>query len=145
MGAGLFAENPRARELVYIMVAQRAARAIAGLRVHGSGWTIEQAVRFAHENTPRGWLLKDGGLVWGEQQLYLEQPGYGTSYLTGKTLIESLMAERARQQGDAFTLRGFLDEFFASGMIPVSLIRWELTGREDEVRRLAGGGKESSN
>jgi hypothetical protein len=144
MGAGLFAGNPRARELVYIMVAQRAARAIAGLRMHSGEWTIEQAIRFAHENTPRGWLKPDGGLVWGEQQLYLEQPGYGTSYLTGKALIESLMAERARQQGGGFTLRGFLDEMFASGMIPVSLIRWELTGKDDEVRRLAGGGGESS-
>jgi hypothetical protein len=144
MSAGLFAENPRARELVYVMVAQRAARAIAGLRMHGSGWTIEQAIRFAHENTPRGWLRADGGLVWGEQQLYLEQPGYGTSYLTGKALLESLMAERSRQKGDAFTVRGFMDELFASGMIPVSLIRWELTGKDDEVRRLAGGGGESS-
>jgi len=29
-----------------------------------------------------------------------------------------------------------MDEFQSSGMIPVSLIRWELTGRDDEIRRL---------
>jgi hypothetical protein len=129
MGAGLLDDSPRSRELVYIMVAQRAARGIAGLRVHSNEWSVEQAVRFATENTPRGWFRPDGDLVWFEQHLYLQQPGYGTSYLTGKALVENLLAERARQQGDAFTLQGFLDEFFACGLVPVSLIRWELTGR----------------
>ena len=128
MGAGLFADSPRSRELVYIMVAQRAARAIAGLRLHSNEWSVDQAVRFASGNTPRGWFRPDGELVWFEQHLYLQQPGYGTSYLTGKALVDSLLAERARQQGDAFTLKGFLDDFFAAGLIPVSLIRWELTG-----------------
>ena len=28
-----------------------------------------------------------------------------------------------------FTLRGFMDEFEAAGLIPMSLIRWELTGQ----------------
>ena len=129
MGAGLLDDSPRSRELVYIMVAQRAARGTAGLRVHSNEWSVEQAVRFATENTPRGWFRPAGDLVWFEQHLYLQQPGYGTSYLTGKALVESLLAERARQQGDAFTLQGFLDEFFARGLVPVSLIRWELVGR----------------
>jgi hypothetical protein len=38
------------------------------------------------------------------------------------------MAERALQLGDAFTIGRFFDEFFAAGVIPVSLVRWELTG-----------------
>ena len=71
------------------------------------------------------------------QHLYLAQPGYGTSYLMGKIQIEKLMAERARELGDAFTLRGFMDEFSASGVIPISLVRWELTGSEDEIRKMA--------
>jgi hypothetical protein len=131
MGAGLLDDSPRSRELVYIMVAQRAARAIGGLRVHSNEWTVDEAVRFASAQTPRGWFRPDGDLVWFEQHLYLRQPGYGTSYLTGKALIESLLAERARQQGASFTLGAFLDDFFAKGMIPVSLIRWEMTGAAD--------------
>ena len=127
--AGLFAERPRSRELVYVMLAQRAARAIAGLRMHANEWTIEQAVRFACDKTPRGWLRRDGDTVWGEQQLYLEQPGYGTSYLTGKAMIEALLAERAQQLGAGFTLRRFMDEMNASGMIPVSLVREEMAGK----------------
>lgn len=131
--AGLLDGRPRSRELVYVMVAQRAARGLAGLRMHSNELTIEQAVRFAHEWTPYGWLKADGELVWGEQQLYLEQPGYGTSYLTGKALIERLLAERSRQVGGGLTLKRFMDELNASGMIPVSLIRWETTGLDDEI------------
>jgi hypothetical protein len=128
MSAGLYAERPRSRELVYVMIAQRAARAIAGLRMHSNEWTIDEAVRFACERTPRGWLRPERDTVWFEQGLYLQQPGYGTSYLTGKAMIEALMAERARTLGAGFTLAGFMDEMNAAGMIPVSLVRDEVAG-----------------
>ena len=36
-------------------------------------------------------------------------------------------------------LRGFMDAFSAVGVIPVSLVRWELTGDDGEVRRLTSG------
>src|SRR4029453_3091203 len=106
--AGLDKRRPGSRELVYVMVAQRAARGLAGLKMHGNQLPLEQAVRFASENTPYGWLKVDGDLVWGEQSTYLEQPGYGTSYLTGKAMIESLLGERARQLGQQFTLQRFM-------------------------------------
>jgi uncharacterized protein (DUF885 family) len=133
MHAGLFDNHPRTRELVWILLAQRAARALGGLYMHGLGWTLEQAVKFACESTPRGWMKESGSLVWFEQDLYLRQPGYGTSYLTGKIEIEKLMTERARQLGDRFTMKQFIDEVNAAGVIPVSLIRWELTGLDDEI------------
>jgi Bacterial protein of unknown function (DUF885) len=141
MGAGLFEDSPRSRELVYIMVAQRAARAIAGLRVQSNEWTVEQGVRFASEKTPRRWFRPDGDLVWFEQHLYLQQPGYGTCYLTGKALFEGLLAERAQQQGEGFTLRGFMDEFLASGLVPVSLIRWEMTGSDGRLQEKDAAGR----
>jgi uncharacterized protein (DUF885 family) len=127
MHAGLFDDSPRSRELVWIMLAQRAARGLSGLRLNTNEFTMEQAVEHAMKWTPRGWLT-DGDLVRGEQLLYLRQPGYGTSYLTGKIEIEELMAERALQLGDAFTIRRFFDEFFDAGIIPVALVRWEMTG-----------------
>jgi hypothetical protein len=134
--AGLLDDSPRSRELVYIMVAQRAARAIAGLRVQSNDWSVDEAVLFAAGQTPRGWFRPDGDLVLFEQQLYLEQPGYATSYLTGKSLIESLLAERLMQLGEDFVLKDFMEEFFASGVIPVSLIHWEMTGRPDPILTL---------
>ncbi len=136
MQAGLFDDRPRARELIYILIAQRAARALAGLFMHSNDFTMDQAVKFASEWTPRGWLPEDGSTVWGEQHLYLQQPYYGASYLMGKYEIEQLMAERARQLGGEFTLRRFMDEMNESGLIPVSLIRWELTGQVDQITQL---------
>jgi len=47
--------------------------------------------------------------------------------------IEGLIAEVARARGASFSLKAFWDEFLAAGVIPVSLIRWELTGKDDEV------------
>jgi hypothetical protein len=136
MHAGLFDHRLRARELIYILLAQRAARALGDLYMHSNELTIEQAAQFAVEWTPRGWLTETGKTVWSEQHLYLQQPAYGTSYVIGKIEIEHLLAERARQLGDEFTLKRFMDEINAAGMIPVSLIRWELTGRDDEIKRM---------
>jgi uncharacterized protein (DUF885 family) len=136
MSAGLLAGKPRSRELVYVMVAQRAARAIAGLRMHSNEFDIDEARHFASVNTPRGFMQENGGLNWGEQKLYLEQPGYGTSYITGKLLIEDLLAEYAVRHGNEFTLKGFMDELMAEGVIPVTLIAWEMVGRQDPILKL---------
>ena len=99
MQAGMFDARPRSRELVYILVAQRAARALGELSMQANQMTLEQASAFACAHVPRGWLRMDGNLVRGEQHLYLQQPGYGTSYLIGKIEIDKLIAERQAQLG----------------------------------------------
>jgi uncharacterized protein (DUF885 family) len=48
--------------------------------------------------------------------------------VTGKHLVDNLIKSRSHQLGEAFTLRRFFDEFNAAGMMPVSLIHWQLTG-----------------
>jgi hypothetical protein len=134
--AGLFDDNPRAREIVWIMLAQRAARGLGSLYAHANEFTMKQAADFHVEWTPRGWMSPHLDLLGFEQQLYLRQPGYGTSYLTGKYLLEELMTERSEQLGDEFTLSKFFAEVNAAGLIPVSLIRWQLTGKDDEIKAL---------
>jgi hypothetical protein len=56
MHAGLFADNPRAREVVYIMLAQRAARGLGSLYVHANVFDLQEARDFHVEWTPRGWM-----------------------------------------------------------------------------------------
>lgn len=137
--AGMFDARPRSRELVYILVAERAARALGDLRMHSNEFTLEQASQFASDHTPRGWLSMSGNLVRGEQHLYLQQPAYGTSYVMGKIETDRLIAERRRQLGDAFTMKRFMDEFNAVGLVPIALVRWELTGElSDDVKRMLG-------
>ena len=74
-----------------------------------------------------------------EQHLYLRQPGYGTSYVTGKYLLERAVADYAKQledQGKPFRLGDFFDRLNAIDSIPIALARWELTGLDDEIRAL---------
>lgn len=141
MGAGMFDRKPRSRELIYILLAERAARALGDLRMHANEWTLEQASQFASANTPRGWLGLDGNLVWFEQHLYLQQPGYGVSYVIGKIEIERLMAARMRQLGSAFSIGAFMDDMTARGQVPIALIRWEMTGElTEDLKALLGSG-----
>jgi uncharacterized protein (DUF885 family) len=76
-----------------------------------------------------------------EQHLYLRQPGYGTSYVTGKYLLERLLALRTKQMEDTeppYTLSDFFAEFSAAGSVPTSLIQWQLTGDDTDLRKILG-------
>lgn len=136
MHAGLYDDSPRSRELVWIMLITRAARGLGNLYAHTDVLTMEGAGDIHVTWTPRGWMRRDP-LLGFEQHLYLRQPGYGTAYITGGRLLEETLAQRARQLGDAFTIRRFIDEVNAAGMIPVSLLHWELTGDDRMLRELA--------
>ena len=137
MLAGLYDDNPRAREIVWIMLAQRAARGLGSLYAQSNEYTMKQAADFQVRWTPRGWMSPTLDLLGFEQQLYLRQPGYGTSYIIGKHLLDDLMREVSEQRGERFSLREYYDSVNRAGMIPVSLIRWQLTGNADEIRALA--------
>jgi len=128
MGAGMFDRSPHSRELILILIAERAARAIGDLRMQSNEFTLEQAAEFASATTPRGWLSLKGNLVRGEQHLYLQQPSYGISYVVGKVESEKAMQAVQRKRGNAFVFREFMDAFLAAGQIPISLVRWEVTG-----------------
>jgi uncharacterized protein (DUF885 family) len=126
--AGMFDGKPRSRELIYILLAERAARAMGDLRMHANQMTLEQASAYAATYTPRNWLRLDGKLVRFEQHLYLQQPGYGTSYVIGKIQVEEILAAEKQRLGDAFNMQQFMDTFSATGLIPASLVAWEMTG-----------------
>ena len=138
MHAGLYDESPRSREIVWIMLINRAARGLGNLYAHSNELTMAQAAEIHVTATPRGWMRRDP-LLGFEQHLYLRQPGYGASYITGGRVMEEVIAERARQLGDAFTLQRVMDEINQAGMIPPSLIYWELTGDDRMVRELQAG------
>ncbi len=138
MHAGLYDDRPRSREIVWIMLITRAARGLGNLFAHANDLTMAEAGDIHVNWTPRGWMRRDP-LLGFEQHLYLRQPGYGASYVTGGRLMEETIAMRARQLGDQFSMRRFFDEVDAVGMIPVSLVYWELTGDDRMVRELEAG------
>ncbi|TLZ60589.1 MAG: DUF885 domain-containing protein, partial [Gammaproteobacteria bacterium] len=128
MQAGLYDDNPRGREIVWIMLANRAARGLASLYVQANQMSLQQAGRFHAQWTPRGWSDPASDLVAFEQLLYLRQPGYGTSYITGKLQFERLMSDYAQQQqaaGKPFSLGEFFARINAAGTIPFALVETE--------------------
>ncbi len=136
MQAGLYDDDPRVREIVYIMIAQRAARGSGSLYAHANEMTMEEAGGIHSEYTPRGWMKTEKELLIFEQHLYLRQPGYGTSYITGKYLLENALADFARAKelkGQPFYVKDFFDQLNAIGNIPIALGHWEMTGINEHL------------
>ncbi len=137
MQAGLYDDSPRTKEIVYIMIAQRAARGLGSLYAHANEMTMEEAGAIHSEYTPRGWMKTEKELLIFEQHLYLRQPGYGTSYITGKYLLENTLADYARLQelrGNPFDLKDFFDTLNSIGNIPISLVNWQITGSNNHLK-----------
>ena len=133
MHAGLYEDSPRSREIIWIMIAQRAARGLGSLYAHANEMTMAEAGQVHVKWTPRGWMKREPHLLQFEQHLYLRQPGYGTCYITGKYLIEKLVTEWAKQleeQEKPFVMKDFFRAFNDAGNIPVELVRWQMTGNK---------------
>jgi Bacterial protein of unknown function (DUF885) len=139
MQAGLYDDDHRVREIVYIMIAQRAARGLGSLYAHANEMTMEEAGGVHSEYTPRGWMKTEKELKAFEQHLYLRQPGYGTSYITGKYLLENAMAELARlkeARKEPFKMKDFFDQINAMGNIPIALGHWQMTGNKGHFQQI---------
>ena len=129
--AGMYDNNPRVKEIVYIMLAQRAARGLGSLYAQANMLSMEEAGKIHSDYTPRGWMKTEKKLLIFEQHLFMRQPGYGSSYIVGKYLLENAMAEVARSkelQNKTFSIKEYLDQINEIGCIPSSLSAWEISG-----------------
>ena len=133
INAGLLDDIPRVRELIYVFGIFRAARVPADVWLQSNEMTVNEVVDWWMERTP--WL--DENVARVDAEIYLRRPpGYGLGYTVGMLQMQQLLADRKRQLGGGFVLREFHDAFMAAGRLPISLIRWEMTGLDDEVRDL---------
>jgi hypothetical protein len=129
MQAGLYDDIPHGRELVWIMLANRAARGLASLYVQANEMNLEQAGKFHAEWTPRGWSDPNSRLVGFEQLLYARQPGYGPSYVTGKMALDHLLAAASHADdvaGRPFVMKDVMQKVMDAGIMPVALIEAEV-------------------
>jgi uncharacterized protein (DUF885 family) len=137
MHAGYLDERPRrGREIAYLQAAFRTCRAVADLKMHSNEYSLRDAIDYCVECAPNGWLLPDGPHVWYEMETNLRFVGWHMGMVIGKYQLTKLLGERARQLGDRFNLKEFMDEFLSAGIIPFSLVRWQITGLNDEIKRL---------
>ncbi|HEV2806281.1 MAG TPA: DUF885 family protein [Chthoniobacterales bacterium] len=132
MQEGVYDDEPHGRELVWIMLANRAARGLASLRVQSNEMTLDEAGKFHAGWTPRGWSDPKSKLVGFEQLLYLRQPGYGPSYIVGKSQLDKMIARASHQaeaSGKPFNLQQTFAAICASGIVPPSIIDSEFFER----------------
>jgi hypothetical protein len=137
MQAGVLDDRPRrGREVEYLMNISHMSLALPDLKMHSNEITFDESRQLCADLMAKGWSQKDEPMVWYEMESNLRFPGFHTGVVVGKAHFMKLFRERAMQLGDEFVLRDFIDEFLAAGIIPISLIRWEITGYEDEIKEL---------
>ncbi len=135
MQAGVLDERPRrGREMEYLMNASHMSLAIPDMKMQANEINLAEARRLCAEIMPRGWSQEDEPMVWFEMKSNLRNPGgFHSNVVTGKAYFMKMFRERAQELGDDFVIRDFVDEFLSAGIIPMSLIRWEMTGNSDDV------------
>ncbi len=139
MQAGVLDERPRrGREVEYLMNISHMSLALPDLAMHANLITFDESRALCAALMSKGWTQEDERMVWYEMESNLRFPGFHTGVVVGKAHFMKLFRERAMQLADQFVLRDFIDEFLAGGIIPISLIRWEMTGYDDEIRFLTG-------
>lgn len=131
LSAGLYWDAPKAREMVANYMRLRALRVEVDVRLALGTFTIPQAAEYLRTSVPM-----DAETARAEAASFASSPGQAITYQIGKLQVQRLLAEAKRAQGDAFRLRAFHDFVYRNGNVPLSLQRWEMLGRRDEVDAL---------
>jgi hypothetical protein len=129
---GFFEDRPQVRELIDLFGIFRAVRVAGDIDLQLNRKTVPEVVADWRRLTP--WL--DPNVARVDAEIYLRRPpGYGLGYTVGMIEMQKLLADRRHQLGDKFVLKDFHDEFMAAGRLPMSLIRWDMTGLDDEIQQ----------
>jgi len=131
MRAGLYDNDPAGREAVIHLMRHRATRVLVDIGLASGAMTLPQAIAFFKQNAGI-----DQDTAYGEGTRFAMGPGQAIDYLTGKSQIESLMAEDEDRMGSSFTLGAFHDRLLSYGTVPYSTIAWEWFG---DTRWIGGG------
>ena len=124
-------KRDRTRELIYDFAIFRAARTVGDVKLQHNRVTTKEVAEYWQKWTP--YLDPDVARV--DAEIYLRRPpGYGLGYTIGSFQMYKLLGEMKHQAGEKFDLGAFHSNFLAAGGLPISLIRYEMTGYDDEVK-----------
>jgi hypothetical protein len=131
-----FVRGPRARELPYLPMLQRAERILTGSDLLLGKIGPDEAYQlFQERNPPLG-----SGLGVTREEAFEEMEGVlerGLDHcVTGKFQIFKALADRKLQLKGKFNLKDFFDQFISLGPVPFSMLRWEILGLDDEAREV---------
>lgn len=128
---GFLEDRARVRELIDLFGIFRAVRVAGDIDLQLNRKSVAEVVADWRRQTP--WL--DGDVARVDAEIYLRRPpGYGLGYTVGMIEMQKLLADRRQQLGDKFALKQFHDDVMAAGRMPLSLVRFDLTGMDDEVQ-----------
>ena len=129
---GFLEDRARVRELIDIFGIFRAVRVAGDIDLQLNKKSVSQVVADWRKQTP--WL--DENVARVDAEIYLRRPpGYGLGYTVGMIEVQKLLSDRRQQLGDKFVLKQFHDDVMAAGRMPMSVVRFDMTGMDDEVRR----------
>lgn len=125
-------DRQRTRELIYNFGLFRAVRTLGDVWMQRNEKSADEVAEYWVSMTP----FLDADVARVDAEIYLRRPpGYGLGYTIGSFQMYKLLGDRKRQLGEDFVLREFHDQFVQAGWLPIELIRYEMTGLDDEVRR----------
>ena len=102
----------------------RDCRLVDAFGLHAGGMSLAEATRLMQTE-----CFQSPVSAYKEARRGTEDPGY-YSYTLGKLMILHLRADLQQSQGAAFSLTRFHDGLLGAGLVPMKIIRRELTGRD---------------
>ncbi len=118
--AGLWADAPRTREIIYNFARLRALRVEVDVKLALGQFTITQAADYLEKTVPM-----DRGTAMEEAVLFSAAPGQAISYQIGKMQTQEFLAEARIREGEKFDLKRFHDFLWLNGNVPIALQRDE--------------------
>lgn len=126
-----FLRGPRTRELTYNFLLLRAVRVPMDIFLSEGRLSVDEAVQYQNERVP----TMEEHISRAEVDMYVRWPYQATSYIVGKKQIEQMLGETIEENDFNVDWREFHDSLLNYGQIAPALIRWELTGKDDQVAR----------
>ncbi|NHO34020.1 DUF885 domain-containing protein [Acetobacter fallax] len=102
----------------------RDCRFLASFGMHTQGLSLEDATKMMQHE-----CFQSSVMAYKEARRGTADPGY-YSYLLGKLMILHLREDMKKTQGKDFSLEKFHDTLLSSGLVPMKIIRREMTGKD---------------
>jgi len=128
---GLFDDKPKTREIIYSFMRLRALRVDVDINLALGNYSIEDAGKYLAQTVPMDLPtgIKEAGF-------FAYNPGQAITYQIGKLQILKFIADAKVLLGEDFDLRDLHDYIMENGNVPISLLRWEYLGLNDEIYQL---------
>lgn len=127
-----YLRGPRTRELTYNFLLLRAVRVPLDVYLSNGTLSMEEAIKYQIDRVP----TMEDHISRAEVELYVRWPYQATSYIVGKKQIEQMLGERIFENGFQIDWREFHDRLLSYGQIQPALIRWEMLGKDDQIKAL---------